>query len=192
MKYTFRFDDISVNTDAAKLTKMVAFLRSTFSTDKLTIMFAVSPAVYDVAVSDDVLSRERTFPAMLHTKSDFRVFYRVERVGIPAFLKPYELNGDVVLAAHGMAHVDHRLLKRSAQEMSIVMSCSLLRTQFFVPPFHKWNSKTEEICREQNITLIKFDPTWRHLAYHKFDRRITNWYFHTHDFHYQDFCARFT
>ena len=191
MKYTFRFDDISLNTDIGKLEKMIAFLRSTFSADTLNIMLAVSPAVHRMCDCERVLDRERNFPAILHTESDYRVFYKVERVGVPPILEKYRHDSDILLAGHGMIHADHRLLPRRAQELSIVMSCSLIPCKIFIPPFHKWNAKTEAICREHDIELLKYDRTWRHLVYHKFDRRNPNWYVHTHDFHYQDFCARF-
>ena len=191
MNYLFRFDDISVNTNLSKLTKMIAFLRSTFTPANLQIMLVVSPAVHNMENCEDVLARERTFPPHFHTESDFRIFYKVNRIGIPD-LTPFLGTPDISLAGHGMVHVDHRLMGRSAQELSIVMSCSLLNTSFFVPPFHKWNKKTEKVCAEHNISLVKHDNTWRHLVYKPFDPRTLNYYFHTHDFHYQDFCARFS
>lgn len=191
MIYTFRFDDVSVNTDWNKLDSMFRFLHSTFKADQLRIIFAVSPAVYDMRECEKTLERERTFPAILHTESDFRVFYQVQRIGVPVLLEQYRKLG-VEIAGHGMVHVDHRLLSRGAQELSILMSCALLNTAAFIPPFHKWNRKTEAICGEHSIQLVKFDRSWRHLLYHKFDHRNPNYYVHTHDFHYQDFCARFT
>ena len=191
MIYTFRFDDVSVNTDWHKLDQMVTFLRSTFKADQLRLIFAVSLAVQDMRDCDKALDRERAFHAILHTESDFRVFYRMTRVGIPVLLDQYRKD-EVEVAAHGMVHVDHRLLSRGAQELSIVMSCALLNSRVFVPPFHKWNHKTKEICAEHGITLVKYDRTWRHLRYHKFDYRNPTYYVHTHDFHYQDFCAQFT
>jgi hypothetical protein len=189
--YTFRFDDVSVNTDWHKLDQMVAFLRSTFKADQLRLVFGVSPAVFDMRECEKTLDRERTFHSIIHTESDFRVFYQVERVGIPVLLEQYRKEG-VEIAGHGMVHVDHRLLSRGAQEMSILMSCSLLKSKVFIPPFHKWNHKTAKICADHGITLVKYDRTWRHLLYHKFDHRNPNYYVHTHDFHYQSFCGQFT
>jgi hypothetical protein len=190
MMYTFRFDDVSLNTDTTKLDKMIRFLRSTFRADQLRIILAVSPAVYDMRECEKTLDRERTFPAIFHTDSDFRVFYKMQRVGVPPCIADYRKEG-IELAGHGMVHVDHRLLSRSAQELSIVMSCSLIPCDTFIPPFHKWNRKTEEICAEHLIRLVKYDASWRHLHYHPFNHRTENYYLHTHDFHYQDFCAQF-
>lgn len=189
LMYTFRFDDISLNTNPLKLDKMIRFLRSTFKPEDLRIMLAVSTAVHDMRAFECDLDRERTFPAMFHVESDYRVFYKPQRLGIPDWLEDYRAG--VELAGHGMIHVDHRLLPRRVQELSIVMSCSLLRCTVFVPPFHKWNTKTEAVCAEHAIMLVKYDSAWRHLAFHKFDPRNEMYYLHTHDFHYQDFCARF-
>lgn len=190
MTYSFRFDDVSVNTDVEKLDKMIRFLRSTFKADSLRLILACSPTVFDMRGCENSLQAERVFPAIWHTESDHRVFYRMERAGVPPCVERYRKEG-AEIAGHGMVHVDHRLLDRAAQEMSILMSCSLLRCTMFVPPFHKWNKDTEEICKEHTIMLVKYDPSWRHLVYHTFDHRNPNYYVHTHDFSYQDFCARF-
>lgn len=193
MTYTFRFDDVSVNTDERKLSQMIAFLRSTFQPDQLRIILAVSPAVYDMRHCDKTLERERVFPSIWHTESDYRVFYRMQGLGVPPVVPTLLKNSkDIEVAGHGLVHVDHRLMPRAAQELSIIMSCSVLSCSTFVPPFHKWNKDTEEICAEHAIQLVKFDRSWRHLVYHPFNHRNPNYYVHTHDFHYQDFCARFT
>lgn len=189
MTYTFRFDDISVNTDAAKLEKMIRFLQSTFPHPRLRIILAISPAVCNMSSCEAPLQRERTFPSIWHTESDPRIFYRVERIGIPACVET--LRERCEIAAHGMAHVDHRLLPRAAQELSIIMSCSVAKTATFVPPFHKWNKDTEEICTEHGLVLVKYDRSWRHIGYYPFNQRHPNYYVHTHDFDYQSFCARF-
>lgn len=191
MTYTFRFDDVSVNTDENKLSKMVAFLRSTFKADQLKIILAVSPAAYEMRHCDKTLERERVFPSIWHTESDYRVFYRMQGLGVPPIVRTLLKGGGIEVAGHGLVHVDHRLMPRAAQELSILMCCSVLECDMFVPPFHKWNKDTEEICAEHMIRLVKFDRSWRHLVYHTFDYRNPNYYVHTHDFHYQDFCARF-
>lgn len=191
MTYTFRFDDVSLNTDTAKLCDMIAYLRQRLP-HRVRIMLVVSPSVFQMDHFEKVLDRERTFPPALHVESDFREFYKTERIGIPHVTEHYKKDSDVCLAAHGLVHVDHRLMARSAQELSIVMSCSLLGCRIFVPPFHKWNSKTEKICTEHEIELFKGDSSWRHLGFHPFDPENENYYLHTHDFHLKDFCARFS
>lgn len=191
MKYTFRIDDISVNTNPAKLRMMVDFLRSAFKPGALRLILAVSPAVHDMAHCAEALTRERTFPSMLHTESDFTAHYHVKRLGVPDYIFEYQKQSDVVIAAHGMVHADHRLMSRGAQELSILMSCAVLGANIFVPPFHKWNHKTEAVCKAHGITIVKYDHSWRHLLYHPFDPRTKHYYVHTHDLDYHSFCAKF-
>jgi hypothetical protein len=186
--YHFRIDDVSVNTDALKLSGMVKFLRDKMP--ECRIMVSVSPMVFDMSACENLLMRERVFPAMWHTRSDFREFYKMNKVGLPSFLDVLRKT-DVEVASHGMIHVDHRLLKRSAQEMSILTSCALLNTAYFVPPFHKFDRRTEKICVDHRIMIVRYDQSFTHLAYHPFDGRKTSYYFHTHDFTYEDFCSRF-
>lgn len=194
MRYSFRFDDVSVNTDANKLWKMVEFIRRRLEGEAspirtCEITFAVSLGVFDMK-QEVGLRAERVFPSVLHTESDFRCFYNLDKIGIPALLNEAAPNG-ILVASHGIVHVDHRLLSKKAQELSILLSCSLLKTSIFVPPFHKWNDKTEEVCRENLIDLVKFENL-RHLGYHKFDAANPDYYLHTHDFTYDQFVARFS
>lgn len=188
MNILFRIDDVSVNTDLGRLENTVGFIRSQVPEAK--IMLAISPMVHAIGPGEN---KERTFPAMLHVQNDHREFYKVERSGVP---KVGHLAD--VIAAHGLVHVDHRLMTRSAQELSIVASCSLVGTKTFVPPFHKWNEKTEQVCSEFGIDLIRWNSTWIHLKYHNLKwlgaaRAFVSYYFHLHDFKdHEEFCSRFT
>lgn len=165
---TFRIDDVSINTNPIRLSEMVGMLRSAHPGCR--VMMAVSPCVFK---SND----ERVFPSMLHREPDFRMFYKSNALGVP-----YEMvaMADVV-AAHGMAHVDHRLLERSAQEMSIVMSCSLVGSRIFVPPFHKYDVDTIAVCEEFGIELARLHDGMSHLKFNKVGA-CDYYYFHTHDF----------
>jgi hypothetical protein len=186
--YTFRFDDISINTDIEKLRRMCALLRKKIR--DVRIIMAISPAVCDLSGFEKDIDRERVFPPMFHTKSDFTTFFKMQKVGIPEIVKEWP---DIEYASHGMAHVDHRLLSRGAQELSIVMSCSLVETNTFIPPFHKWNQKTADICKKHKIRLITMEEAdWRHLKYHPFDERQTRYYLHTHDLTYDEFSHKFS
>lgn len=188
--YLFRIDDVSINTDAKKLEQMILFLQDML--DGCRIILAVSPAVADMRACEEPLTKERVFPSILHVENDFRVFYKMTRVGVPDYLASFRRDFSIELASHGMVHVDHRLLKKSAQELSIVMSCSLVGTNCFVPPFHKWDKRTDTICEANGITLLKTDRNWSHLAYNDFNPRYENHYFHTHDFTFEKFSARFS
>jgi len=181
--YTFRFDDISRNTDKDRLWAMVDVLRSKVSS--CSIIFAVSIAGHEMADAPG-LEVERVFPSMFHVESDHRVFYKPDWIGLPdiSVLKLADK-----IAAHGMIHVDHRLLSRKTQELSILTSCSVLKTSLFVPPFHKWNAKTERICTEHGITIMRAHG-WRHLKFHNVSRQHTHYYVHTHDLALDAFAAR--
>jgi hypothetical protein len=108
--------------------------------------------------------------------SDHRQFYKADIAAIP------EIPDYVEKASHGLIHVDHRLLKKSAQEMSILVSCSLSKSNIFVPPFNKWNKNTEKICRSNNIELVKFEDGWKCMEYNKFDSSVSKWYLHHREF----------
>ena len=84
--------------------------------------------------------------------------------------------------SHGLIHVDHRLLSREAQEMSILTSCSLAKSKVFVPPFNKWNKDSEDICREHNIQLVKFEDGWLCMEYNDFNPDQELWYIHSREF----------
>lgn len=169
MNYYFRFDDLSVNTDGDKFLAMVKWLREVHP--GCQIMGAVSPCVFDTG-------NERVFPALLNRESDHSLFYHTDRCGVPDDL----MSACDEVAAHGMAHVDHRLLDLSAQEMSIAMSCALVKTKVFVPPFHKFNSDTEQTCSKHRIKLVRLHDQMVHLGHHPVTADRNYYYLHTHDF----------
>jgi hypothetical protein len=187
--YTFRFDDVSINTDSSKLINMIAFLRD--KVPECRIILSVSPMVADMSACEDPLTRERVFPAIFHVHNDFKIFYQMNKIGIPTILEKLKQEKNVEIASHGMVHVDHRLLKRSAQEMSILIAASLVGSHTFIPPFHKWDKRTEAICIEHGIDLVKYAQSWNHLAYENFDRRKTYHYMHTHDCTLEQFTNKF-
>ncbi len=170
MSNFFRIDDLSVNTHPERFREMVRLLRERFPNCR--IMGAVSPCVHDLTAD------ERVFPAAWNRESDCRVFYKVRKMGVPEMLM--HLCDEI--AAHGMAHVDHRLLPQSAQELSIVMSCSLVGSKVFCPPFHKFDRATEQVCSDHGIKLIKFHDKMTHLKFEKVSPERDYYYFHTHDF----------
>jgi hypothetical protein len=129
------------------------------------------------------LANERIFPKILNAYSDFRLFYHIDKAGIPEIKTP-----NIEKAAHGLIHVDHRLLSKEAQEMSIIVSSSLAQSKIFIPPFNKWNKDTETICQENSIELIKFESGWKHILYNQIIGNIGKYYFHTHDFSFEDFA----
>jgi hypothetical protein len=177
-----RIDDISVNLDSQRLEKFLQLIRSNFQDIK--ILLAVSPAVFDMPERDSGkgLIAERVFPSILNAHSDHRVFYKIEKIGVPTWLGGFADKYDCVLASHGLIHVDHRLLPIDAQEMSIVTSLSLINSSIFVPPFNKYNKDTMSVCEENGIDLIKWEDGWNHLGYQPFLNDGRNYYVHLHDY----------
>lgn len=171
----FRIDDVSVNTNPDNLRGIVGVIQERLPEAKF--LLAVSPMVHDVS-EEPSADRERAFPRLLSAMSDHRLLFKVARGGVPEYVREMGLP----LASHGLVHVDHRLLGREAQELSIVASCSIVGTTTFVPPFNHWNRDTESVCAEHSIELVKFETGWRHVCFNRFDRSVPGkYYLHTHD-----------
>ena len=177
-----RIDDISVNLEEARLEKFLKQIRQKYPSVK--VLLAVSPAVFDMPSRDDGQGKiaERVFPSILNAHSDHKVFYLIEKIGIPHWLARITSSYNCLLASHGLIHVDHRLLPVGAQEMSIITSLSLVNSKIFVPPFNKYNTDTELVCKNQNIDLITWDDGWNHLGYKPFSYDGRNYYVHLHDY----------
>jgi hypothetical protein len=175
---TFRFDDININEDIQKTIRIADLIKSKIQ--NVRIIFCISPLVHDMAQASGK-DKERIFPKILNAFSDYRVFYKVNKCGIPKFPNWIDRAG------HGLVHVDHRLLNKEAQEMSILTSCSLAGASIFVPPFNKWNKHTEIICDQFNIELVKFEDGWRCCEYNAFNKEQDLWYLHAREFTYESF-----
>jgi hypothetical protein len=179
-KTVLRIDDISMNISHNRLDKFLERVRNKYS--DLEFLLAVSPAVFTMPTNDESDSSERIFPSILNAYSDHRIFYQVEKIGIPNWIHETAQKYNARLASHGLIHVDHRLLDHSAQEMSIITSTSLIGSKIFVPPFNKYNNETFEICLENKIELIKWEDGWKHLSYQDFSNDGSKYYMHLHDF----------
>lgn len=181
----FRIDDISLNTNREKISNIIDIILNKYVNSN--IILGISPIVHDMKEFSNK-KQERIFPEILNAYSDFRVFYNVDKIGIPFEIINNLLKyKNIKLAGHGLIHVDHRLLTKDVQELSIMVSCNLIKSKIFIPPFNKYNKYTEEICDEQNIELIKFEDGWKHLLYQKIDNNFNKYYFHSHDFTLEEF-----
>lgn len=182
---TFRFDDICINTDMELVQKMTDYLFEKFN---CKIIYGISPLVSKMDTGDR-LKNQRIFPEILNAMSDHRYFFKVDKCGVP------KTDPRVILAGHGIVHVDHRLLSYEAQELSIITSCSLAKALIFIPPFNKWNKDTEDICREQGIELIRFENGWRSMEYNEWtpSAKPMNqlWYLHSREWTFEKFTAWF-
>ncbi len=177
-----RIDDISVNLDLDRLTKFLDLLRSKYP--KVSILLAVSPMVFNMEKwePNTESTKERVFPAILNAMSDHRVYFKVEKIGIPVWLNNVTEKYKCTLATHGLIHVDHRLLSKDLQELSILSSASLVGAKIFVPPFNKYNTDTVDICNKNKIDLVRWEDGWTHLGYHPFADNGKKYYVHLHDY----------
>ncbi len=165
----FRFDDISMNSDINKARLMTIALRNYFP--NCIILWCVS-------LLSTVETNGRVFPSIWKAYSDHTKFFNVKQMGMPNVPQ----NLDIKVASHGLVHVDHRLLTKEAQEMSILVSCSLLGAEDYIPPFNKWNADTEEICNRGNINLIRFEDGWKNMKFEECDLNHNLWYLHHREF----------
>ena len=180
---TFRFDDVCINADMGLINKMTDFIFNKFQ--DCDILWGISPLVHDMSFENDSKQSQRIFPKILNAYSDHRKFYAVDKAGLP------EIHPRAKMASHGLIHVDHRLLNKEAQEMSILVSSSLAKANIFIPPFNKWNSDTESICNDNNIELIKFEDGWLCMEYNKFNSGHKKWYLHAREFSFNQFIEWF-
>lgn len=177
---TFRFDDVCMWSDMQTHNQMADYLRKEFPECK--IIWAYSPLVHS--------SQHRTgrvYPKRWNALSDYREFYKLDLSGFNILVRK-----DIELASHGLVHCDHRLLSRGAQEMSILVSNSLIvYSKKFVPPFNKWNKDTEDICNENGIELIKFEDGWKSMEYNTWDAECNLWYLHAREWTMETFKSWF-
>lgn len=188
MRKIIRFDDINSNTNFDKLHDIYEIIK-TFDSD-IEIMFGVSLLSFDLTktymqeTNRKEIDKERVFPPIFTALSDFRAFYKPDYIFDWEPILTRFRRGNFILASHGLIHVDHRLLTREVQEFDILISCSILKSQFFIPPYNKYDKHTEAICDENKIELIKFEDGWRHACANKFcdsDHGIFNYYLHPFD-----------
>lgn len=136
MKYIFRNDDVNPNQDLDQVRGMYAVIRKYFpDAEIITGVNLIAKTSQDGSA----------YPALKPKEIDF---YDVDLM-----FDRKDLTGLGILASHGLLHLDHRALPREAQEISILVSCSLLDSKIFIPPFWRWNQHTIDICESNGITF---------------------------------------
>lgn len=174
---TLRIDDISSRTNVNRLENFLNLFTAKY--DNFDVLLAVSLGTID---SPENSETERVFPPILNAMSDHRVFFDLSNLVYPNWLPNLTRKFNCQLASHGLFHVDHRLLSKEAQEISIRSSSSVLRTKIFVPPFNKYNKETLDIVDSLEYRIAIWETGWRHLGYQNFEFSSGNYYFHMHDF----------
>ena len=177
----WRFDDVSVNTDMDNLFDLIQVIQR--YRPKTTVLLSISPIVFSSEQFKRFRPNQkgRVHPNELTAMSDFREYYKGNQCGLPLIPDVSAFGWDIQFAGHGIVHVDHRLLGRKSQEMSIVVSCALAKAKIFVPPYNKYNTITQIICIDHNIALIRFEDGWRHTLYNKYEAEHPLWYCHPYD-----------
>ena len=172
---TYRVDDVCRNTDMKNLNEITDLLIA----GGHKVMWAVSPLVHNMFDANDPVKSQRVFPEVLNAYSDVRHFYEVDAMEIPV------IREGVDVAAHGILHLDHRLIHESVQELSILVSCSLLKCKKFVPPFNKWTKSMEIICQQNGIELVKFESGWKSMEFNECNPSHNLWYMHSREWSYK-------
>jgi len=178
VKKVFRFDDICINSKMTDAILMAEEIKK--QVQNAEVWFCVSPMVHTIDDPDPV-SQQRIFPKIFNAHSDYRIFYTINKCGVPDF------PAWITRAGHGLIHVDHRLLEHAAQELSILTSCNLVNADIFVPPFNKWNKITERICQENDIHLVKFEDGWLSAEHNEYNMKHDKWYLHHRAFTVAEF-----
>lgn len=172
----FRFDDVSINSRMEETEWMTEHFLERFPDS--VVLWGISPLVHDMT-GEEGKHKERIYPRILNVSNDHRDFYHVDELGLPE--NRFAEDGRVILAAHGIVHVDHRLLTKEAQEMSILLSTQLIKSSVFIPPFNHWNKDTETICNEYGIKLVKFEEGWLSIEHNPFTPDHMKWYLHARE-----------
>lgn len=160
----FRNDDVNYNTDKNKLAAIYGVIHSLFPDAEIWSCITL------FAGKNDKQAIYSDLPLKSHPT---KWFYK----NTDTFMYDYR-HPMYKIASHGLYHIDHTKVSRETQEMSILGSCSYLKTNKFVPPFNKFNQDTLDICFDNEITMCS-SPAWKNFEYEKFDPLHENWYFHS-------------
>lgn len=175
---TFRIDDVSSNTDMIDLNKQIELLS------------LISDKIY---LGVNILSRRSdngsVYPDLPLRGHDRIYFYSVNQI---LSLGSIKNNPKIELVSHGLIHGVHSQYSRDANEMSILTSCSLLKTNKFIPPFNEVNEETKSVCLANGIEIIgnNHDRIWKSLESEPFDSRHKFWYYHPWRLNSNDIAER--
>jgi len=178
----FRFDDISANTDFNKLGLMIDFIKPKIS----QLYLGISNLCHTIVEETD--NKERVFPSFFKTACSEKNYYTVNKMLLSEKLALWRYAEKIIFVSHGLVHIDHTLLTREQQEMSILVSKSLIPSNFFIPPFNKFNQDTISICKENNIVLLGLNEVWKNADFNKFDPEVEYWYCHSWRWKIEDFA----
>lgn len=164
----WRNDDVNPNTDFAKTKGIYSLLRE--QSPEAEIWSCVN--IFSSSNNLGSLYAEVPFK-----NRPISWFYNVDKIASLDWVNRYREISKVV--SHGLFHINHAKVSKDTQEMSILSSCRLLKTDIFVPPFNSYNFYTAEICKNNGIRLVTPSDNWRSLEFMSFDSNHENWYMHS-------------
>lgn len=159
----FRNDDVNFNTDKKKLSEIYGAIHSVYPSAEIWSCITVFSGRNTLG---------SVYPNPPFKSNDTNWFYKNSDCVMYDYRHPL-----YKIASHGLYHIDHTKVSRETQEMSILGSCSYLKTNLFVPPFNKFNRDTLDICFDNNIKIYTDD--WLSLEHNDFNSRHLKWYFHS-------------
>lgn len=159
----FRNDDVNINTDKKKLSSLYGVIHSIFPDAEVWSCITL------FAGRNTKQSVYGDLPLKNH---DTNWFYK----NADSFMYDYR-HPMCKIASHGLFHIDHSKVSRETQEMSILSSCSFLKTNIFVPPFNSFNQDTIDICFDNEIKLAS--KGWKCLEFESFNPEQKLWYLHS-------------
>lgn len=160
----FRNDDVTSNTNPLDLQRVYGAIHTTFPDAEIWSC---------LTLFCQRNNRGSVYQDVPFKSKDTNWFYQ----NADAFMTYKPLSKLFKVASHGLYHIDHSKVSRETQEMSIVGSCSYLKTDRFVPPFNRYNQDTLDICFDNNIKIIP--EGWKSLEHEEFDPTHKLWYFHS-------------
>lgn len=159
----FRNDDVTLSTSPSEMGKIYGVIHSFFPTAEIWSA---------ITVFSQRNSKGSVYKEVPFKNKGTNWFYK----NITS-VTPNIQNSIYKIASHGLFHINHSIVSRETQEMSILGSTSYLKSNKFVPPFNKYNEDTVDICNKNGIEFIK--DGWLSMEHNKFDPNHNLWYFHS-------------
>ena len=160
----FRNDDVNPNSSISDILEMYATIKEFFPDAE------IYSCVTLFAQTSDNGSAYQEIP--------------IGRIDFPIVDKMFDLSSLPKLehiVSHGVWHLDHRAAMRELAEYSIVSSCSILNTDIFIPPFWRWNTDVEKICRDNSIKLWT-EHDWVNIERNELTSKDDHYLFHSWTF----------
>ncbi len=162
-RLVFRNDDVSININPKELSKIYGIIHNLFPDAEIwscvTLFAKRNP-------------RGSIYPLTPFKHNSTNWFYKTADSFMYDYRHPF-----YKVASHGLYHIDHASVPRTTQEMSIIGSCSFLKTDLFIPPFNSFNQDTIDICFDNNIKMKT--EGWKSLEHNDFDSNHKFWYWHS-------------